>query len=175
MLAVKLRLASLALAVALLGAFALPSIGASTAHAEVKSITFGCTVTPPGGGDPVNTTCTLNKLEFELQNGQLVLAGTLSALIGGVQTVLGKVAFPVLDLGANAACTILDLTLGPIDLELLGIRVQTNQIHLRISSTGTGLGALLCNLVNAFPDLTSGQLRNLLRLLNNLLNTGTLI
>jgi len=51
---------------------------------------------------------------------------------------------------AAPACPILNLTLGPIDLNLLGLKVQTSQICLRITAVpGALLGDLLCGLANA--------------------------
>jgi hypothetical protein len=46
------------------------------------------------------------------------------------------------------ACQVLNLTLGPIDLTLLGLRVRTNQIDLRVEAIPGGglLGGLLCGL-----------------------------
>jgi hypothetical protein len=49
-------------------------------------------------------------------------------------------------------CRVLDLTLGPLDLNLLGLRVQLNQVHLQITAIRSGfpggglLGDLLCGL-----------------------------
>src|ERR671935_2254821 len=43
-------------------------------------------------------------------------------------------------------CTILDLTLGPLDLNLLGLMVHLDQVHLVITADSEGgiLGSLLC-------------------------------
>ena len=45
-------------------------------------------------------------------------------------------------------CPILDLTLGPLDLNLLGLMVHLDQVHLVITADSEGglLGNLLCNL-----------------------------
>ncbi len=47
-----------------------------------------------------------------------------------------------------AICPVLDLTLGPLDLNLLGLMVHLNQVHLTITADSTGgvLGSLLCGL-----------------------------
>jgi hypothetical protein len=47
-----------------------------------------------------------------------------------------------------AICPVLDLTLGPLDLNLLGLMVHLNQVHLTITADSTGgvLGNLLCSL-----------------------------
>jgi hypothetical protein len=46
------------------------------------------------------------------------------------------------------ACQVLNLTLGPLDLTLLGLRVRTNRIDLRVEAIPGGglLGGLLCGL-----------------------------
>jgi hypothetical protein len=48
-------------------------------------------------------------------------------------------------------CSILDLVLGPLHLDLLGLVVDLNQVHLTITGNPAGglLGRLLCGLANA--------------------------
>jgi hypothetical protein len=50
-------------------------------------------------------------------------------------------------------CSVLDLTLGPIHLDLLGLVVDTNTIHLTITADPNGgiLGSLLCSLAGGAP------------------------
>jgi hypothetical protein len=47
-----------------------------------------------------------------------------------------------------AICSVLDLTLGPLDLNLLGLMVHLDQVHLTITADSEGgiLGSLLCSL-----------------------------
>jgi hypothetical protein len=77
----------------------------------------------------------------------------------------------VAELQAQATCEILDLVLGPIDLNLLGLRLQVNRIHIRLTATqGALLGDLLCaiaNLLNGGNVL--GQLGQIANLLNQIL------
>jgi hypothetical protein len=49
---------------------------------------------------------------------------------------------------AQRICPILDLTLGPLDLNLLGLMVHLDQTHLTITADSEGglLGSLLCSL-----------------------------
>jgi hypothetical protein len=55
---------------------------------------------------------------------------------------------------AAPECPILNLQLGPIDLNLLGLRVQTSPICLRITAVpGALLGDLLCGLANALSGI----------------------
>ncbi|HEX8908917.1 MAG TPA: hypothetical protein VF805_06925 [Anaeromyxobacteraceae bacterium] len=74
------------------------------------------------------------------------------------------------------SCQILDLVLGPLDLNLLGLVVTLNQVHLNITAQG-GNGNLLGNLLCAVVNLLNGgggglgtTLTNLLNSITNLLN-----
>jgi len=56
---------------------------------------------------------------------------------------------------APGPCNILDLVLGPLHLDLLGLIVDLNQVHLQITADPNGgiLGSLLCSLTN--PPVTT--------------------
>lgn len=59
----------------------------------------------------------------------------------------------------TATCSVLDLVLGPLNLQLLGLNVSLNQVHLAITADPTGgvLGSLFCQLAAAtatVPALT---------------------
>jgi hypothetical protein len=54
------------------------------------------------------------------------------------------------------ACEILDLVLGPINLDLLGLVVRTNRINARIDAV-PGPGNLLGNLLCAITGLLDPQ------------------
>lgn len=87
--------------------------------------------------------------------GQLLASGTLvgSQTIGGVTTAVNETFTNVLTgLFANRRCTILQLDIGPIFLNLLGLEVQTNRILLDITAVA-GPGALLGNLLCALVGL----------------------
>jgi hypothetical protein len=77
------------------------------------------------------------------------------------------VTFPVSNI--SATCEILDLELGPLDLNLLGLVVHLDRINLEITAQQGGglLGDLLCSLA----DLLGGPapLSAVARLLNNVL------
>jgi hypothetical protein len=55
---------------------------------------------------------------------------------------------PMTARAAGATCPVLDLTLGPLNLNLLGLVVNLNQVHLTITATqgGGALGDLFCSL-----------------------------
>jgi hypothetical protein len=67
----------------------------------------------------------------------------------------------------QAVCNVLDLTLGPLDLNLLGLEVHLNQVHLVINANPAGglLGQLLCSLAGGL----SGPLDTIIGLLNQIL------
>lgn len=69
---------------------------------------------------------------------------------------------------ATGTCTILDLTLGPLHLNLLGLVIDLNQVHLVITAQqgpGNLLGNLLCGLANLLNPSGSGLAVDLNRLL----------
>ena len=107
--------------------------------------------------------------------GALTAAGTLSGTLtdtaGTVIGTVSNVAVSNIPLASVAgSCTILTLTLGPLDLNLLGLMVHLNQVVLNITAQpgpGNLLGNLLCSIANL---LNGGNLSNLLTQLVGLLN-----
>ncbi len=67
--------------------------------------------------------------------------------------VVTPISFDV-DIHATTAaageCSVLDLVLGPLNLDLLGLVVDLNKVHLTITANPTGgvLGTLFCGLAN---------------------------
>lgn len=63
-----------------------------------------------------------------------------------------KVTVPVQAVAAQSAgvCQVLELTLGPLHVDLLGLLVDLNKVHLTITATPGGgvLGNLFCGLAN---------------------------
>lgn len=119
------------------------------------------------GGVTYDLTSTVNR--FVNRNGALFAVVTTTGTANG--TSVGSITslVPVSSLAADPTCTILDLTLGPLHLNLLGLVVDLNQVHLTITGqTGPGnlLGNLLCGLANA---LNGNQAGGLATLLNRLL------
>ena len=131
-------------------------------------------------------TGTLTVDKFAKRGGKLFADGTLKGRFKG-QTVRRAVSVPVsrptigtagaksaqLPIDPNA-CQILNLVLGPINLNLLGLRVRTNQINLIIDAVpgaGNLLGNLLCGITNLLnpSGLASGPLGQLTQILNALL------
>jgi hypothetical protein len=70
---------------------------------------------------------------------------------------------------AAASCDVLNLDLGPLDLDLLGLQVQLDRVVLKIIAQ-SGAGNLLGNLVCAVAGLLDGGLSGLLGRVSRLLN-----
>ena len=106
--------------------------------------------------------------------GQDIVAHGVQAEVTDIRSI-GPIPTASLDKTAGvqavqAACPILHLALGPINLNLLGLVVTTNQIVVDIvAQPGAGnlLGNLLCDVANL---LNSGPLSTLLTQLVGLLN-----
>jgi hypothetical protein len=94
----------------------------------------------------------IRSLEVRKINGHKLADATVSA---------GQLSQPV--------CRILTLVLGPLDLNVLGLRVQLNRVELRITAI-PGPGNLLGNLLCAIAGLLDGGLGGLLGQLIDLLN-----
>lgn len=121
---------------------------------------------------------TFTPQKFSVTNGVLqatgVLKGTLTNANG---TSLGTVNQTVTDsvntsaaANAVAGCQVLNLVLGPLNLNLLGLVVTLNQVTLNITAVpgaGNLLGNLLCAVVNLLNG--TGGLTSLSALLNQIL------
>jgi hypothetical protein len=98
---------------------------------------------------------------FSARNGNLVATGTLTGTLtdsagGAVGTVTRTVSTPAALV--QATCRILDLTLGPLHLDLLGLVVDLNQVHLTINAVpgpGNLLGNLLCAIAGLLDPIPS--------------------
>jgi hypothetical protein len=97
-----------------------------------------------------------------------LISGTATNTLTGLSAVIDQ-AFTT-TLGASGTCPILNLTIGPIDLDLLGLQVHTDTIHLEInaeSAPGNLLGNLLCAVSHLLDSNASGNA--LANLLNHIL------
>lgn len=115
---------------------------------------------------------------FSAQDGQLTVTG----LVQGTFTDLAGVATPVSQtvtttaaaapstLASGGSCDVLNLVLGPLHLDLLGLNVDLNQVVLDITAQA-GAGNLVGNLLCAVTGLLDGGngLSGLANLLNRLL------
>src|SRR3954451_21834041 len=133
------------------------------------NLTTPITGTAPNGGAFAGT---FTITQLTTQNGALAAVGTLTgtitdALGAVVGTVNQAVTVPV---AAAGSCQILHLTLGPLDLNLLGLMVHLDRVVLDItaqSGPGNLLGNLLCAIANLLNS--NGPLTTLANLLNQLL------
>jgi len=112
-----------------------------------------------------------------VRNGKVVVQGDLHAVMTRSNgQVVGRptkhnVTMLVANKGAQpraqaqAACNILHLVLGPLNLNLLGLAVHLNKVVLDITAN-SGSGNLLGNLLCAVAHLLDGTGLNLTQLLN---------
>jgi hypothetical protein len=72
----------------------------------------------------------------------------------------------------QASCEILDLVLGPLDLDLLGLVVHLDRVHLNITAEpgpGNLLGNLLCAIAGLLNPGPLTDLQALINLLNQII------
>jgi hypothetical protein len=135
--------------------------GPAAAAPAATALTLPATCTDPTSGDPVS--CTLQLVGFTAQNG------TVQAVLKLTNNLTGEATQIVADLTAKTqqqggTCTLLELTIQPIDLFLLGLHLHTDTIHLVLTAQrGTLLGNLLCGLFFGNPSGAATTLNQLLR------------
>jgi hypothetical protein len=152
-------------------------VGTSTSAGAAAPTISGLTapinttfVDSTGATQTFTGTYTLNRVTT--QSGALAAVGTVTGTVTNaagtvLQTVNQVVTTP---LQATGSCQILHLTLGPLDLNLLGLVVHLDQVVLDISAqSGPGnlLGNLLCGIANLLNG--SAPASTLATLLNRLL------
>ena len=111
-------------------------------------------------------------LRGELKNRRVVRRGVRMPVTAAGQPAGSTSAQPPLPVPTPGACTILNLTLGPINLNLLGLRVATNEIRLLVEAVpgaGNLLGNLLCAITNLLNPSANTPLAQLVQVLNALL------
>lgn len=157
------------LVVTLLAAFGLTAVGASAATAAPAApaappATTAAVTTPITGtftdasGGAGTFAGTFTPTIFKARNGNLLATGTLTGTLtdsagSAVGTVTQTVSAPASL--ALVTCQVLDLVLGPLHLDLLGLVVDLNQVHLVINAVA-GPGSLLGNLLCAITHLLDG-------------------
>ena len=179
----KTRIALLLIPI-VVGAFVLaPVLAARPAAGAPKSplqnIPIAGTIV---GGGTFNGTLDIVSFGPNATNDGLVATGLVSGVLHtpiGNQTVTKELVtdIPVTLGGAangpaapNATCSILDLSIGPIDLDLLGLVVHVDEINITIDAQ-SGPGNLLGNLLCAVAHLLDGNpLADVLNQIVGLLN-----
>jgi hypothetical protein len=153
---------------------------AATTASAAKSITSAVTGTFTNADGAGTFSGTFTPASFSVLNGVLEATGLLKgALTDANGTSLGNVSqtttLPVTTTGAAGAaapaalaCNVLNLVLGPLNLNLLGLVVTLNEVHLNITAVpGSLLGDLLCDVANLLNG--GGALSGLATLLNEIL------
>jgi hypothetical protein len=158
--------------------------GAGTASAQGTTKPFAQTVPVTGqakNGKQFTGTYTIRR--FIERDGQAWAVGTLKGKLkhrpvvrNGVQmpasVVAPAAAAQVPPVPTPGACEVLNLVLGPINLNLLGLRVATNEIRLLVEAVpgaGNLLGNLLCAITNLLNPSANTPLSQLVQVLNALL------
>jgi hypothetical protein len=108
---------------------------------------------------------------FVTRNGRLAARGTAVAQLSGpgeaTRTVRQRVTAPArITQAQGRRCDLITLSLAPIRLDLLGLRVETSTINLRLRGIRRGegsgvLGRLLCSLAGSRVNVRPGAARAL--------------
>lgn len=144
-------------------------VAAVAAPADSPLTAIPVTGTLANGGDFAGT---LTITEVAAQGGRLLGSGTLVGTADGTpvsQSVQGL----DLGIGAPGSCDILNLDLGPLYLDLLGLVVDLSPVDLDITGlTGDGklVGNLLCAITGLLDGPGGGLLATLLAQLKALLS-----
>lgn len=170
--------ATVALTGAMLAGAAMPAaVAAPPASASAQELASTTSATINQTIEGVGTFAgTFAPTQFVVEDGQLVVEGLLNgtftdAETGAVTTFVNEaISTTVTGASANESCDILNLELGPLDLNLLGLDVQLSQVNLDVTAV-PGAGNLLGNLLCAVAGLLDGNATTgLANLLNRLLS-----
>lgn len=150
-------------------------LAALAALVAVAALAFAATATSSAGTSQTaqrtplaSTTTQVGSVQVRLQVNRFVKRGSRLYAVGTAisqftptadqaqtyptKTVRRAFTAPVRKLkrieAAQRICPVLDLTLGPLDLNLLGLMVHLDTVHLTITADSNGglLGSLLCSL-----------------------------
>jgi hypothetical protein len=163
--------------------------GTGIASAQTSNQSFGKVIHVTGtatNGKKLNARYTISR--FIARGNQTYALGTLKGTVGRTHFTKRNVRMPVNTAtgsasAAQASCQILDLVINPITLNLLGLVIHTDTIHLNITAipgAGNLLGNLLCGIVGilnptgtGMGGLSAAQLAQLLNALLGLLTPVT--
>jgi hypothetical protein len=152
-------------------AAAAPAAPAQEAASAVTAPVTGTFTDAQGGTGTFTGTYTVDK--FVQDGNDVTSEGTLTGVLtdstgapaGNVDAT--PAALPLAVGPTAASCQVLNLVLGPLDLNLLGLVVHLDTVHLNITAV-PGAGNLLGNLLCAVAGLLNGG--GLLTGLSDLLN-----
>jgi hypothetical protein len=181
-------------------ALAAPAVaGAATPHATRHVASSTATVTSlsnvPVTGKARNGKSFsghMNITNFVSRGGKTYAVGTLTGRLGNRSVKATQVELPASvpaamkssvmrahaapSASAAAACPVLHLVLGPLNLNLLGLHVSLNQVVLNItaqSGPGNLLGNLVCSVANLLNNqsVLGQELTGLLNIVNSVLGS----
>lgn len=181
------RFTNLAVIVALVGSFvaipAAPALAQGGNNPNTNRLELPISGVAHGVGTVAGT---FSVSRFALQNDALVAIGQLTATVTDsngavVRTIVTQVAMPASkaseaavacsdEASAAQQCDVLNLVLGPLDLNLLGLEIHLDTVVLDIVAVpgaGNLLGNLLCAIVGLLDAPTLGQ--QVVNLLNQVL------
>jgi len=159
--------------------------GAKTSHATTQATSLTRIPVTGTASNGKAFTGHMTVTQFVTRHGKTLALGTLTGSVGH-RHVTRQVALPVtmpaaaptpgMSKAALVACPVLHLTLGPLHLNLLGLKVDLNQVVLDITAVpgaGNLLGNLLCSVSNLLNTQTilGQQLTGLLNIVQQLVNT----
>jgi hypothetical protein len=160
------RLLAILLSVGLLGLLAAPVAAArpATGGLVLDNVT-GTTDIGTFAGDVTLT-------RVQAVGGELVASGTivgqLTNTTTGAVTAVTDTFTTAISVAQGTTCEILELTLGPLDLDVLGLVVHLDQVHLTIDAEqgpGNLLGNMLCAVAGLLDGPTIGNVLNRIALL----------
>ena len=152
-------------------ASAAPPAPAAAANAvDTANVTGTINETVAGVGSFVGS---FTPTGFGTQDGNLTVTGLVTGTftdLAGVATPVSQTVTTTVDAAqSTTACDIINLDLGPLNLNVLGLVVDLNQVQLDITAV-PGAGNLLGNLLCAVAGLLDGNgTSGLANLLNRVL------
>lgn len=149
---------------------------AQAAQLTPPTAPLSTTFTDPTTGALDTFTGTFTPTHFTGTKTTLTALGTVTGTVTNasgqvLETVNQQTSAPATP--ADPSCNVLSLTLGPLNLNLLGLVVTLNQVVLNItaeSGAGNLLGNLLCTVANLLNNNGSGNLIPVANLLNQILS-----
>jgi hypothetical protein len=154
--------ATLTCGLMLLGGTGVASANSTTAPAAVPLAKTLKLTGATKSGKKFNGKFTINR--FIAKGGKTYALGTVTGKLAGKKVTKHNVKLPVAQnassaAAAQASCQVLDLVINPITLNLLGLVVHTDTIHLNITAipgAGNLLGNLLCGILGILNPPTGG-------------------
>jgi hypothetical protein len=170
---IRTRLLALIVSMAVVSVLGVAAAGTATAAPPVASTPLTQDVEGVINGVPATGTLEIDRVVSN--RGTLQAVGTLTGDLAGGPGAAVPVAVPVDIAQSTGTCEILNLVLGPLHLDLLGLVIDLNRVVLNITAEqgpGNLLGNLLCAIAGLLdgPAAPAGGLAGLLnRLLGALL------